>query len=407
LKNKRIYLFFLLAFTGLFTSCGNSGSLKLPPLRESYSKRDMNPFGTFIAYRQMEAMYRNNVTRDKKESFTRTWENISDTAALYVCIARGLFVNDEEIAAMMNYVEAGNDLFISASYIDELLLKKIKCNEMFFGTPPQDMFDSMRRTFTTPVSAAASPYSYFYLPYRNYFFNMDTSRTKVIGLNEDKKPNAIVYFHGKGRLFLQCDPRAFSNYFLLKEDNHQYLQKVLAYTNEFPEHLYWDDYYNKLRTRKKSKSDRSDDNEFSTFSEIMKHPALAFAFWLAVILLLLYILFGSKRLQRVIEQRKANENTTVTFTETIGRLYLQKKDNKNIGDKMITYFNEYIRNKYFLNTNLVNEDFITALSGKSGVQRDKVDSLYRAIVAVHNSTALNDYELLSLNEQIQDFYKKT
>jgi len=403
LKHKPTYLFFFLALTGLFVSCSKRDPVKLPSLRETYSNRDKNPFGTYIAYRQLETMYNNNVTRNKNQSFTKTWESINDTGALYICIARSLYVNELEVAAMMNYVEAGNDLFISAANIDDLLLKRIKCDAMNYG----GTVDSMRITFTTPVTAAASLYSYFYLPYRNYFFNMDSSRTKVIGLNEDKKPNAIVYFHGKGRLFLHCEPRAFSNYFLLKDENYQYLQKLLAYTSNFPEHLYWDDYYNKIRARKKSGSGKREENGFSTFSEIMKHPPLAFAFWLAVIGLLLYIFFGSKRPQRVIEQRKANENTTVTFTETIGRLYLQKKDNKNIADKMITYFNEYIRNKYFLNTNLVNEDFITALSGKSGVQRDKVDSLYRAIVAVHSSAQLNDYELLSLNEQIQNFYKKT
>jgi len=403
--NKRLTYFFLLpALTCVLISCGNSSTVKLPSLKETYSKNDKKPFGGFIAYREIAAMYRDNIARDKKQPFTKTWDNISDTGALYICLARALFVNELEVDAMMNYVEAGNDLFISAAYIDELLLKKIDCNEIFFGMPFEDIFDSMRRTFTTPVTAAAPGYAYYYQPYRNYFFNMNTSRTRIIGFNESGKPNAIVYFHGKGRLFLHCDPRAFSNYFLLKDDNYQYLQKMLAYTNDFPEHLYWDDYYNKLRGRRKVKTE---DKDFSTLSEIMKHPPLAFAFWLAIILLSLYILFGSKRLQRIIQQRKANENTTVTFTETIGRLYLQKKDNKNIADKMITYFNEYIRNKYFLNTNLVNEDFIAALSGKSGVQRDKVESLYRAIVAVHSNAALNDYELLSLNEQIQNFYKKT
>ena len=121
--------------------------------------------------------------------------------------------------------------------------------------------------------------------------------------------------------------------------------------------------------------------------------------------MLLYILFNGKRLQRIIQQVKPNENTTVTFTETIGRLYLQKKDNKNIADKMITYFNEYIRNTYFLNTNHVNTDFITVLGRKSGVDKDKVDTLYRTIVATQNSDVVNDYQLLSLHEQIQNFYK--
>ncbi len=31
-----------------------------------------------------------------------------------------------------------------------------------------------------------------------------------------KNPITLYYFHGKGKLFLHCDPKAFSNYFLLK-----------------------------------------------------------------------------------------------------------------------------------------------------------------------------------------------
>ena len=135
----------------------------------------------------------------------------------------------------------------------------------------------------------------------------------------------------------------------------------------------------------------------------MKHPPLKAAFWLSLLLLLMYILFGGKRVQRIIQQLKPNENTTVTFTETIGRLYLQKKDNKNIADKMITYFNEYIRNT----TNHINDDFIVMLSRKSGVDRDKVDTIYRTITAAQRSNEVNDYQLLSLQEQIQQFYKNS
>ena len=138
----------------------------------------------------------------------------------------------------------------------------------------------------------------------------------------------------------------------------------------------------------------------------MKYPPLAAAFWLSILLLALYILFGGKRRQRIVEKVKPNENTSVTFTETIGRLYLQKKDNKNIAEKMTTYFNEHVRNNYFLNTNLINDEFITTLSRKSGVEKNRVESLYRAISHVHNNAVVDDYQLLSLNEQIQHFYKK-
>ena len=387
----------------LLTSClGDGNTKRIPGLNETFSKNDKKPFGANIAYRQLGTMYYHNTIRDKKQAFTKTWKDISDTSSLYICIAPALYVNEDEVDAMMEYVSAGNDLFISAGYIDPLLLTRIKCNEMYIAASAADMYYFMKNTFSNSITEPGSPYAYYYLPFRNYFFNMDSSNTRVLGYNEDKRPNAIVYFHGSGKLFLHCDPRAFSNYFLLQEKNYQYLQNALAFANNLPEHLYWDDYYTKLRYRKKGKND---EKGFSTFSEIMKHPPLVYAFWISLILLLLYILFGGKRLQRIIEQLKPNENTTVTFTETIGRLYLQKKDNKNIADKMITYFNEYIRNKYFLNTNLINDDFITTLGRKAGMNKDKVETLYHTIGSIHGSRDVNDYQLLSLHEQIQNFYK--
>lgn len=402
MKNKLIYLLFLLTAVILFSGClRDRDTRKMPPLNESFNKKDKNPFGTNIAYRQVEAIYNNNIIREKRQSFAKTWSDITDTSSLYICITPDLFVTEEEVNAMMDYVIAGNDLFISAGYLDTLLLKRIGCNEMYSPLVMESISGTMKNTFSNAVAEPATAYSYYYYPFANHFFNIDSFNTRVVGYNEDHKPNFIVYFHGSGKLFLHCDPRAFSNYFLLKDGNYKYLQNTLAFTNAQPAHLYWDDYYNKLRYRKGKKGEK----DFSTFSEILKHPALTYAFWISLALLSLYILFGGKRLQRIIEERKPNENTTVTFTETIGRLYLQKKDNKNIADKMVTYFNEYIRNKYFLNTNTINEDFITVLSRKSGMQRDKVEILYRNIAGIHTSTDVNDYQLLSLQEQIQNFYK--
>ena len=371
----------------------------MPPLEETYSKKDNNPFGANIAYRQIKAMYKGNEVLEKRKEFKDTWVDISDTGSLYICMAPKLFVTEEDVEAMMEYVSAGNSLFVSAGQIDELLLDEAGCSEVYSSPALEDLFGQMKNTSIKAVVQPESKYGYYYHPFQNYFTSIDSASTRVLGYNENNKPNFIIYFHGKGKLYLQCDPRAYSNYFLLKENNYRHLKNSLAFTMNEPQHVYWDDYYYKLKSRNNAERD------FSTFSEIMKHPPLKAAFWLSLLLLLLYILFGGKRVQRIIRQLKPNENTTVTFTETIGRLYLQKKDNKNIADKMITYFNEYIRNTYFLNTNHVNDDFIVVLSRKSAVEKDKVDTLYRTIVATQGSAVVNDYQLLSLHEQIQNFYK--
>lgn len=400
MKHKFTYLFLFFAVVLFLNACrGNENARRLPSLVETYSKDDKKPFGADIAYRQIENMYNGNIILHKKKGFKNAWQNISDTGALYICLAYKLYVNDEEADAMMDYVHAGNSLFISAGFIDDILLDKADCSVSYTDPLVQKNYGTMRNTKLRSVLHPDFNFSYYYYPFQNHFTGIDSSTTRVLGYNDAGNPNFVVLFHGKGKLYLHCDPRAFSNYFLLKDNNYEYLKTALVFTEAEPQHVYWDDFYNKQRSRNNA------DNSFSTFSEIMKHPPLAFAFWLAMALLLFYILFGGKRVQRIIAKIKPNENTTVTFTETIGRLYLQKKDNKNIADKMITYFNEHIRNTYFLNTNHINDDFVAMLSRKSGVEKDKVDTLYRSIVATHGTDMVNDYQLLSLHEQIQNFYK--
>jgi hypothetical protein len=399
LKIKFTYSFVLAAMILLLAGCDQQSNL--PSLQETYAKKDTKPFGASVAYRQLAAMYNSNTIQDKKKDFKDTWENISDTGALYVCLAPKLFLTAEEVSAMMEYVEAGNSLFISAALIDDLLLEEVGCKQIYNAPEMDALISKMGNASVNAIAQPGLQYGYFYYPFQNYFNHIDSSNTRVLGRNADKQPNLLVYFRGKGKLYLQCEPRAYSNYFLLKDDNYQYLKSSVAFTENMPQHVYWDDYYYKLRSRNNS------DKDFSSLTEIMKNPPLKAAFFLSLILLGLYILFGGKRLQRIIQPLKSNENTTVTFTETIGRLYLQKKDNKNITDKMITYFNEYIRNTYFLNSTQVNNDFIVMLSRKSGVDKDKVDTLYRTILATQNSDFVNDYQLLSLQQQIQHFYKSS
>lgn len=382
----------------------------MPDLTETYSNTDKKPFGAFVVYHQLVEMFYRNTVREEKRSFEESWKNIEDTGSIYVCLANSLYTTDEDVNSIIAYAEKGNAAFFVAGKFNQNLLTELGCKvsplsllEQFAEKPYRNTGISIK----TGHQSDSSRYQYFYFPLTAKISKYNSTNTRVLGVNEHGDPNFIVVFKGKGRIFLHCEPRTFSNYFLLQKNNYQYLEKAFGYVDAYPEHVYWNNYYAKLRSQEQANNNRNDDGNFNSLGTILRYPQLAAAFWLALIMLLLYILFGIKRRQRIIEIVKPNENTSVTFTETIGRLYLQKKDNKNIADKMITYFNEYIRNNYFLNTNLINEDFITTLSRKSGVQREKVESLYRAINHVHHYPDIDDFKLLSLNGQIQDFFKQT
>ena len=326
-------------------------------------------------------------------------KSYDDTAAVYFCLSRNFYTTSAEADAILDYVYHGNCFFLSAANIDTILLRRIFC-KVEAGQPVNWQGRYYENTGVKLIDDLdSSAHGYFYKPFSSYFSELNENYCRTIGYNGKQQPNCTVFFWGTGKLFLHTDPRAFSNYFLLKNDNYLYLQRLLQLMPPGPEHVYWNDYYNR-------KNRRATESSFSTMDEIMKYPSLSSAFWLALFLLLIYVLFGMKRRQRIIKQLEPNDNSSVLFTETIARLYLQKKDNKNIAEKMITYFNEYVRSNYFLNANAGSNDFIQALSRKSGVSFENTISLYRAIDHANLAAKLDDYQLLSLNEQIQQFYKK-
>jgi hypothetical protein len=406
------HIFFVVFLSQLLFSCKQE-KLLLPSLNESYRKSDKQPFGSFIAYKEFTHLFNDRYVETVTDHFDEEWNNIKDYSqdkkySLYFLVTKNLVLNYTEVNAFMDYVKAGNDLFISADYVDTRLLENLNCNTERMGEIVDETKGLMHETKVSMYfgdNFNSTPYSYYYYPFLNALSGYDTSFARVLGVNEINAPNYIILFAGRGRIYLHVAPRIFSNYFLLTGDNHKYLENVISYLRSDPKNIYWDEYYkNTNSSRRKNNSNNNEDN-FSSLSVINQHTPLLWAFWLAIAGLLAYIIFNVKRKQRVIKIVKPNANTTVTFTETVGRLYLQKKDNRHIADKMITYFYEHIRNKYFINTAAVNNEFINALSGKSGVTEEKTKHLFSLIDQIQSEENVEDDQLLQLNAEIENFYK--
>jgi len=380
-------------------SCKQNSAI--PSLRETFSKKDKIPFGSYIFYDQLKLLYNRNLVKTKTESFENFWKESSDTDAVYICISKNLFLSPEDKNAMLDYVNSGNSLFISSQYIDSSLLNTLGC-KIGSSWPIDDIIDGIKYTsvrMDTLIYEHPGPYTYFYLPLNAYFDDYDTSTTSVLGKNKLNNPNFMAVLYGKGRFYLHCEPRALSNYFLLQKNNYSYLQNILAFTKQVPQHVYWDDYYNK-----RNHADTGNESK-GGIKLLLQYPAMASAFWLLLLLLALYILFGGKRRQRIVKTIPLNTNSSIAFAETVAHLYLQKKDNRNIAEKMILYFQEYIRKQYFLNTSQVNDDFKTMLSKKSNVPKEAVEKLFYFIQQILDSQQITDEELLLLNQQIENFYK--
>jgi hypothetical protein len=127
---------------------------------------------------------------------------------------------------------------------------------------------------------------------------------------------------------------------------------------------------------------------------------------LGIFALLLYILFEGKRKQRIIPIIAPLKNESVSFAETVGRLYYNKGDHANLAGKMTQQFLEWVRIQYLLNTNLLNEEFIKQLTIKSGEPETVVRALADMIQEIKLGTAqIDDAYLYQLYNTIQQFYK--
>ncbi len=390
----------------LFYGCISSaiGGVKKPRLDPKYGYRDKEPMGGYVAYHYLNSLFNYGITDVTNKSFSKLRYEINYSRSLYVIVAKSVLMNQEDVESMMNYVSNGNTLFISADYIDQKLVDTLGVDLSFdlsaylfarneYQMEKKDTWVSIAHE----TSLKPKNYGFYFVPFDNEVSSYDTANTQILGYNEYHDPNFIAINHGQGKFIFHTAPAAFSNYFLLTGDNREYLEKTFSYFDVQTTSVYWDNFY-RLR--------RSTEEDFSIIGFFKKHPPLYWAFFIIVALLLLFITFGAKRRQRLVPERIPNTNTTVSYTETIGRLYLQKKDNKNIALKMFTYFLEFVRSSYYLNTQTLNNEFAGALSRKSGVPEIKVKRLLQLMDDTDHAEKISDIRLLELHNLLQDYFKK-
>jgi hypothetical protein len=377
-------------------------------MKESYGQDEKIPFGAYVTYHRISQIFSDY----RILSFDQPFDSLNNyvTAdlqkgySLYFLITKSLLLNDSDVNGLLDYVKSGNDLFLSADFIDQKLTNQLKINIDRNAETATRMNGVMKDTWVSMdygVKIKGSQYGYFYFPFLNYFTDYPQDYSRVLGVNENNQANFILFFLGKGRLYLHLAPKAFSNYFLMTNKNIHYLENVFSYLRLSPNRVFWDDYYNHLSAFRMSGSGNK--NNFSSLQVVMQHPGLKWTFWIIVALILLFVLTQMKRKQRVIPQVNTPVNATGDFVQSISRLYYQNKNNKQIAEKMISYFYESLRNKYFINIPAHDERFLQQLLEKSEGSTEDMNTLVGLIEMIHAQEKVSDEELKELNKRIENF----
>jgi hypothetical protein len=88
-------------------------------------------------------------------------------------------------------------------------------------------------------------------------------------------------------------------------------------------------------------------------------------------------------------------------------MYYQQGNHADIAQKKIQYLYAYIRERFGLKTNEINEEFKAALIQKTGLSRLEIELLFGEIAHIQRNDIIAEYDLLSINRRIEDFYHAT
>ena len=382
----------------------------LPPMEETYGKDDKNPFGGYQAFNRLLDLYTNvRVVYGEAGTLEGDSSEILQNRdhSLYLIVANKLFLSEEESGWLYHYVTEGNELFISANEVDLRFLKLFECETNQKMAHLNDRPGNMQNTTTSIYFGDKIPlltYGYFYYPFNDYIKTFQKDNSRILGVNEKSLPNFAVLFAGKGRFYLHLAPRALGNYFLLTGNNRDYLNHIYSYFKPNPSAVYWDEYYKKMSTYRRP--DVQDEKDFSTLNVVMKNPLLKWAFWLLAAGFFFFLFSNGKRYQQIIPVIKKPVNASVDFVETMGRLYFVNKNNKNIAAKLITYFKEFIRSRYFIRGIDEDEASVHRLAARRGIAPEQARELLNCIRQTEQKEEISDHELLQLNLLLEKFYKR-
>lgn len=400
-KGNRIYIVFLVICFALLVIV----QVYMPKPIDwslSYAKKEKTPFGTSALYKMLPDIFPNNTITDVTLPLYNSIKN-KDYTNCNLIIINSVFRPDTlDIRELLTFAANGNNVFIAANYLGDNIADTLKINSTnywsFNTTPNSDstkgasLFnfrDTVMLNFVNPKLKQNKDYIYSKGVEATYLSSFDTVSSTVLGTNDNGKINFIRTRVGKGYVYINTFPEAFSNYYFVST-NYSYVSKALSYLPN--QHTLWDEYY-------KATNVPSD----SILRVVFEYPALQKAYYVLLLSLILFMIIGAKRKQRIIPVIEPYPNTTLQFVDVVGTLYYQTGNHKTIADKKITYFLDYIRSNFQTKTTMYDDAFIDRIANLSGVERASVHELFYYFSDISIKQSVTEQELLKLNTMIENF----
>ena len=363
----------------------------------SYYQESSLPLGTSVLYQLMESEPGKELQELNRPPYELLKEN--ELAGSYFFLNDYINFDETEADLLLDWVSKGNQVFVAAKSPGEQLLDSLGLEiETAFLT--NSLVTEPMMELVNPEIAEEEPRHLDRDVTINFFSEIENQNHRVLGrvqpkqdtlAEQDYLPNFISIYHGEGELLFHLQPEVFSNYFLLEQDNYHFSERVLSYISKENEWL-WDGYYKNGKPL-----------NISPLKQILDTRSLKWAYYLMLIGIVIYVLFQGKRRQRPIPVIAPPVNKTFEFTQTIAGVYWDRKAFKEIAEKQISLFLEYIRLRLRIPTEKRDALFIRQLTERSGNNREDTEKLFKFIEQIESAGEVTEQDLIKLNRNITQF----
>ncbi|WP_046755716.1 DUF4350 domain-containing protein [Kordia jejudonensis] len=366
---------------------------------ETYNERHSKPYGLKVLHEEFKSLFNQisvkNIRNTPYEYFNDKydWDNHEyKIEGTYVSIHPYFYTDESSLEELFDFASAGNTIFMSTHEVPEYIQDSLGFKTSF------DYLIESKAEFGFSNTNLRNNNVTFEKGIKNiYFSKIDTTTTIPLGYQKFSKDSIYTNFIkipvGDGAFLIHTQPVVFTNFHLLKDDHANYAEGVLAYIPNKDIHF---DSPNKYGSDKSS----------TPLRFILSQPALRWAWFIALLTLVVFILFNVKRKQRIVNIINPLQNTTLDFTKTIGNLFYETKDHANVVRKKITYFLEHLRNDYLIDTQELDDRFVKRLASKSGKSEEEVYQLTLLIKQLKKKVHFQEEDVLNITKAIERFNQK-
>lgn len=384
---------------------------------ENYEVTNEGPYGTSVIKTLLDDFIPGEKLLLLEDSIMQLTDYEQDSVANYLFIGASQYIDSLDAELLFDFVDRGNNAFLISRSLPEDLayyLYYYDCNDdqewegydvlqdslVAMNLSHQAFSQEEGTRFLYEYKGRRRNYDWQYIP-NDFICDAALGFVRLGTFNNDYS-NFVRVPYGNGHFYLHTNPMVFTNISMLEEDRLAYVSSVFSHLQEGP--IYWDEASKLAGYLPDPRSNRSL-SEKTPFDFILSQPALAWAWYLVLVMTLCYLLFRTKRRQRIIPVLEKNQNTSLEFLQTMGNLYFLQNDHRKIALHKMRLFLGFIRDRYYLSTQDLDQPFVEQLSQKSEIPIKDIEAILLLYKNINSSSFVSEKILIDFHKKIERFYK--